>query len=193
MVNIRSINPMVRAVGTMGAVAAVVGGITFAALTSNTVALSPNTLGSATASLEIGSGNGNSCETSNDTKVAGFTDAKLTPGVASDPVEFCLKNTGDVPLDLTTAIPQVAFVDSPISPSDVTLDITCENGGHAHGTLNQFTGGTPLGSLDADATTDCQATAELSASFSGTGKTVNSFDIQFVGTQSAPQQGQSTT
>jgi hypothetical protein len=111
MVSIRSINPMVRAVGTMGAVAAVVGGITFAALTSNTVALSPN-----------------------------------------------------------------------------TLDITCSNTGHAHGTLNQFTGGTPLGSLNAGASTDCQATAELSSSFSGTGKTVNSFDIQFVGTQSTTQE-----
>jgi hypothetical protein len=187
MVSIRSINPMVRAVGTMGAVAAVVGGITFAALTSNTVALSPNTLGSATAALAIGAGNG-SCANSGTGNVAGFTDAKLTPGVVSDPVEFCLKNTGDVPLDLTTAIPQVAFVDSPISPSDVTLDITCSNTGHAHGTLNQFTGGTPLGSLNAGASTDCQATAELSSSFSGTGKTVNSFDIQFVGTQSTTQE-----
>jgi hypothetical protein len=189
MVSIRSINPMVRAVGTMGAVAAVVGGITFAALTSNTVALSPNTLGSATAALEIGAGNGANCGTSNDTKVPGFADAKLTPGVASAPVEFCLKNTGDVPLNLTTAIPQAVFVDSPISPSDVTLDITCANGGHAHGTLSEFTGGTPLGLLGTGVnnSTDCQATAELSSSFSGTGKTVNSFDIEFVGTQSAGQ------
>ncbi|HSX31212.1 MAG TPA: hypothetical protein VLE99_04810 [Candidatus Saccharimonadales bacterium] len=185
MISLRNINPMVRSVGTMGAVAAVVGGITFAGLTSNTVALSPNTLSSATAALQISSRTGDACGDFSSDTVAGFTDVKLTPGVVSDPVDFCLKNNGDVPLDLTTAIPQAALVSSPISPADVTLDITCDNTGHANGTLNEYTGGTPLGSLDAGDTTNCSATAELSSSFSGPGTTVNSFDIDFVGTQSA--------
>jgi len=39
MLKLRHINPMVRAIGTMGAVAALVGGVTFAQQTSNTVML----------------------------------------------------------------------------------------------------------------------------------------------------------
>ena len=185
MISLRNINPMVRAVGTMGAVAALVGGITFASLTSNTVALSPNTLTSATAHLLIGDDNGSSCETAGTANVPGFTDVKMVPGVASNPLAFCLKNDGDVPLDITTAIPQAALVGSPISPADVTLDMTCDNGGSSHGTLNQYTGGTPLGNLGTGDSTDCTATVTLAPSFSGPGTTVNSFDIQFVGTQSA--------
>ena len=176
---------MVRAVGTMGAVAALVGGITFAALTSNTVALSPNTLSAASANLEIAAGKGDSCTDYKTDKVAGFTNVKLTPGVVSDPVLFCLKNTGDVPLDITTAIPQAAFSGSPISPADVTLDITCDSGTPSSaGTLNAYTGGTPLGAtLGIGDATSCSATVELSSGFTGPGTTVNSFDIQFVGTQ----------
>jgi len=187
MISLRSINPMVRAVGTMGAVAALVGGITFASLTSNTVALSPNTLTSATAHLLIGGTNGNGCAGATTGPQAGMT-FKMVPGVTSEPFPFCLKNDGDVPLDITTAIPQAALVGSPISPADVTLDMTCANGGSSHGTLNQYTGGTPLGSIDNGESTDCTATVTLSPSFSGPGTTVNSFDIQFVGTQSAPEE-----
>ncbi|HSX05925.1 MAG TPA: hypothetical protein VLF69_05625 [Candidatus Saccharimonadales bacterium] len=183
MFSIRKINPMVRAVGTMGAVGALVGGITFAALTSNTVALTQNTLTSATAALQIGLGNGGNCTDLSSTSKPGMT-VKLTPGVPSTQYLFCLKNTGDVSLDLTTAIPQAALVGSPIPPADVTLDMTCGSS-NSSGTLDQYTGGTPLGTLAAGATVDCNATAELSSSFTGPGTTVNPFDIQFVGTQSA--------
>lgn len=183
MLDLRHMNPMVRAVGTMGAVGALVGGITFASLTSNTVALSPNTLTSATAALQIGLTNDGSCADASNGPQTGMT-FKLVPGTPSDNFDFCLKNTGDVPLDLTTAIPQAALVGSPIPPADVTLTITCDNPGTATGTLDQFTGGTTLGSLDAGAETDCQATAELSSTYSGTATTVNPFDIDFVGTQS---------
>lgn len=174
---------MVRAVGTMGVVAAIAGGISFAALTSNTVALSPNTLASDTASLQLAAGNGTSCAGATGGPVTGMN-FKLAPGVTSDQFKFCLKNNGDISLNLSVAIPQGALTGSQIPPSDVTLALTCDNGGSSSGTLDQYTGGTPLGALASGASTDCQATATLSASYGGTGgQTVNSFDIDFVGTQ----------
>lgn len=191
MLNLRHMNPMVRAVGTMGAVSALVGGITFAQLTSNTVALSPNTLSTASANLEIGATNTGSCSDASTSNVPGFDltgSTGLVPGVASAPIKFCLKNTGDVKLDLTTMIPQTAFAsDTGIPPSDVTLNITCGNSGTASGTLDHFTTTSPktLGSLSAGVSTDCQATATLNSDFSGaSGASVPSFDIQFVGTES---------
>ncbi len=75
MFTIHKINPMVRAVGTMGAVAALVGGITFANLTSNTVALTPNNLTSATAALQIGP----NCSTLNSSSTPGFAVTSLVP------------------------------------------------------------------------------------------------------------------
>lgn len=183
MVGIRNINPMVRAIGTMGAVAAVVGGITFAALTSNTVALSPNTLSSATANLQIGGTNTGTCSDASNGPVKGMNFV-LTPGVPSNNFLFCLKNTSTVPLAITVGIPQGAFTgDTGISPSAVTLKLRCTNGGTATGTLDQYTGGTPLGNLAANATTDCQAQATLSSSSLVSGQTVPPFDIDFVGTQ----------
>jgi hypothetical protein len=188
MVRFSKISPMVRAIGTMGAVAALVGAVTFAQLTSNTVALSPNTLSTATASLAIGSGT--SCPGGATTgSVPGFNNVKLTPGVTSAQLPFCLENNGDIPLDLTVAIPQSAFTgDTGVPPSAVTLDITCANGGHSSGTLDQYTGGTPLGSLSnagGSNITNCNATATLSSSFTGSGQNVPSFDIDFTGTQSS--------
>ena len=57
MLSLRNINPMVRSIGTMGAVVALVGGVTFANLQSNAVALSPNNISTGTASIQIGKTN----------------------------------------------------------------------------------------------------------------------------------------
>lgn len=190
MMSIRKINPMARAVGTMGAVAAVAGGITFAALTSNTVALSANTLSSATAHLMIGAaGTDNTCTADNATSVSGM-DLKLTPGQKSDDFNFCLKNDGDVPLDLTTSIVAGDLVDSPIPAADVKLDISCDNSGTATGTLADYVS-TPqsLGTLSDGSSTDCTANATLDASYDGAGKTVNPFTLNFVGTQPTTPSG----
>lgn len=183
MISIRKINPMVRAVGTMGAVAAVAGGITFAALTSNTVALSSNTLTSASAHLLIGAaGEGGTCTADNSTSVTGM-DLKLTPGEKSEDFKFCLKNDGDVKLDLTGTIPAADLLDSPIPAGMVTLDVTCGGGGSASGALSSFSAKS-LGSLDADASTDCTANATLAGDYSGDGTSVKPFTLNFVGTQS---------
>jgi hypothetical protein len=154
--------------------------VTFAALTSNTVALSPNTLEVSTATLAIGNTNGDGCATSGAGPVAGFTATNLSPGVESAPVLFCLDNTGDSDLNLAVAIPQ-AFTGT-LDPSQVTLKITCGSGSST-GALTEYTGGTPLGSLDSGTATDCSATATLNAGYSGGagGQTLDAFAINFVG------------
>jgi hypothetical protein len=183
MVQLRKINPMVRAVGTMGAVAAVAGGITFAALTSNSVALSANTLSSATAHLLIGNTKGDNCANAGTTAVQGM-DVKLKPGVKSDDFNFCLKNDGDVPLDLTASVVQADLVDSAIPAGDVTLDIACGDAQGASDTLNKYTGDDMIGTVAAGDSVDCTANATLASDYNGSGTSVKPFTINFVGTQS---------
>ncbi|HSX45383.1 MAG TPA: hypothetical protein VLG27_00070 [Candidatus Saccharimonadia bacterium] len=172
---------MARAVGTMGAIAALVGGVTFAALQSNTVALSPNTLSSATAALAIGAGT--SCPGGNTTSTPGFTNVKLVPGTTSAPVNFCLDNTGDIPLTITAQIP-TNFTGSVIAPNQVTLTLNCPTIGQLSGTLDQYSSPVnfPGSQLPTNSPVNCTATATLNSSFSGSGS-VKSFDIDFVGNQ----------
>jgi hypothetical protein len=65
------------------------------------------------------------------------------------------------------------------------LNIGCDNGGFSTGTLDQYTGGTPLGAVGVGATTACNANVTLSSAFTSTGggESVPSFDIAFTGTE----------
>jgi len=180
MISIRKINPMARAIGTMGAVAALVGGITFAALQSNTVALSSNTLSSATAALQIGSNS----ESYSDTAVAGMT-ATLVPGVPSSPFTFYLKNNGQSDMNITAHVP-TDVSSSTIPASDITLSLDC-GGGPVSFTLDAWHAGSaaiPGNPLTASNTWTCTETATLASSYSGGGgESVTPFDVQFVGNQ----------
>jgi len=179
-------NPIVRAVAVIASVAALATGTTFALLQSNTVHLNPNTLAAATASLEIGAGNGGSCADSDVTDVPGFTDVVLTPGVASAPVLFCLNNTGDVAMDITAKVPVVTPAGGEIDMHNVTLTITCVGDQPVSGPLDQFDGTDVVkANLAADTPVDCSATAELPSNFTGSGN-VPEFSIDFTGTQVAP-------
>ncbi len=187
MLKLSKINPMARAIGTMGAIAALVGGITFAALSSNTVALTNNQLSSATTTLAIADGSvaTTGCAGAGNTAPGmNFTGANaLTPGQTSPAFPFCIKNTGTIPLNLTVSINQNAFNgDTGIQPGDVTLNITCDSGSSS-GTLNQYTGGTPLGAIAAGATDNCNATVQLASTVSTSNASVPAFDISFVGNQ----------
>lgn len=182
MISLRNINPVVRAVGTMGAVAALVGGVTFANLQSNTVALSPNTLSSASAALAIGAGT--SCPQGNTTSTTGLN-TKLVPGQTSAPFGFCLDNTGDIPLHITAQIP-TNFSVSAIAPTDITLTLTCPTIGTLSGTLDQYSSPAafPGPALVQNTPEDCTATATLSAAYSGSGsQSATPFDIVFVGNE----------
>lgn len=183
MRRIRLFNPVVRAIAVIASVAALATGVTFAALQSNTVALSPNTLSAATASLAIGAAS--TCPEGDTTTTPGFTNVKLVPGVQSAPVTFCLDNTGDVDLDMFAQI-TTDFTGSAIPANQVTLNITCGTIGTVSGTLADFAtfqhfATAPLSAADADGV-DCSATATLNSGFSGSGS-VSSFGINFVGNQ----------
>jgi len=173
-------SPIARAIAVIGATAGLVTGVTFAALTSNTVALAPNTLSSASAHLQIGS----VTEVFNDTSVAGMT-ASLRPGVASDPFTFYLRNTGEVDLDVSAHIPG-DFGGSTIPATDVTLTLNC-GGGDVSYTIAQWNAGTAVvpGPVAADGgVLTCTETATLSASYSGQGgQTVTPFNVEFTGTE----------
>ena len=183
MLGLRKINPLVRAIGTVGAIAALVGGVTFALNTSNTVALTPNDLTTATASLGIGAGT--SCPTSN-TSTTGLQDPSLAPG-GSTSVPFCLDNTGGVPLVVSVSIPQDLTTST--AAQDTTLTITCPIEGTLSTTLSNWSNGAsfafpnqlPFSTGNVD---NCTATAALSTSYTGSGgEAIQAFSINFTGTQ----------
>jgi hypothetical protein len=179
------INPLVRAVGTVGAVAALVGGITFAAQTSNTVKLTANTLTAATATLALAGGTCPSTGSVTGTTATGMTFNNLAPGVESSPAfTFCLSNTGSVALDVTMTSPTDLSA-STITPSDVTLNITCGST-TTHTTLDNLSTGAVVDTgLAAGANAQCSATATLSNSFSGNGGNVTPFELDFAGATSS--------
>jgi hypothetical protein len=195
MFSIRKISPMVRAVGTMGAVAALVGGITFAQLSSSPVTLTNDTLDSATASLGIGLST--SCTTSSNTQT-GMDFTNLLPGVASSPFAFCLTNTGGAstgtPLNLTISTPTTDNIGN-IPFGDVTLAVTCGGAGTDDGSAVNFSAtlssinnnptslsGNALSNTPGSNVWTCQATATLANSVTTSGGTVTPFELDFVGT-----------
>jgi len=183
MLHLRNINPMVRAVGTMGAVSALVGGITFANLTSNTVALSPNTLATASAALAIGAGT--TCPTGDTTSTPGFTTATpLVPGGSAVTTNFCLTNTGNIPLLVTASIPTTP---PGTAAGDTTLSINCTTEGNLTSNSQKLSVFTPTAftnALPAGASDNCTASASLSGGYTGAGgETIPSFDIDFIGNQ----------
>jgi len=83
MLNLRTMNPMVRAVGTMGAVSVLVGGITFASLTSNMVALTPSNLivqGVSKSPTSCGTNNSSVNVNNNTTQTSNTGNANATGG-----------------------------------------------------------------------------------------------------------------
>jgi hypothetical protein len=195
MLHLHKINPMVRAIGTMGAVAGLVAGITFAQIPSNTATLTDNTLDSATATLGIGLDA--TCTTPLSTQT-GMDFTNLLPGVASSPFNFCLDNTGGAtagtPLNVTVSTPTTSAGTIPFS--DVTLAITCGVGGvddnsqvNFSTTLNTLNTPTSLSGNALNNSTNnvwtCQATAKLNSSVTTSGGVVTPFELDFVGTSAS--------
>lgn len=183
MFKLHKINPMARAIGTMGAVVALAGGITYAAMQSNTVALSPNNLVTATAALAIG--NGTTCPGGDTTSTTGFTNAnKLVPGGPAVTKAFCLDNTGDIPLTVSVSIPTL-----PTGPAATatTLSMSCTTEGTLTNntqTLASFATTAFVVALPAGTQDNCTASATLSNSYSGSGnEAIPAFDLNFVGNQ----------
>lgn len=187
MLHITKINPMVRAIGTVGAVAALVGGITFAQMQSNAVALSPNDVTTGTAHLQIAAdATGCSDAAYGDGPVAGFNVAGLTSDSSTDPtpINFCIKNNGAVPLTILGSIPQNVETGNTAS-GFVTLDVSCTSLGDNTGSLNTwYAAGETFGTLGVGDTDACTASLSLNSGYSGSGgETVPTFDISFIGDQ----------
>lgn len=198
MLSLRNINPMVRAVGTMGAIAAIVGGVTFAAnLDQTTVKLTNNSLTSATASLAI-AGDDTCAPASLTTSVQGMNFNNLLPGIPSAQFPFCLDNTGNTPLSVTVSTP-TSFSGSTIASKDVTLDFTCGVGGATTGavdvsaTLKTLGNPVAFGSNPLNNGTNniysCNVTATLDSSVTQSNASVTPFELDFTGTSG----GASTT
>src|SRR5262249_19629861 len=93
------INPLARAVGIFGAVAALAAGVTFAALQSSAT-LTDSSIDTGNADIQVYNFSDNQWESS----APGFTITNLVPGTGSDQ-NFYLRNTGSVDYDLTATIP----------------------------------------------------------------------------------------
>lgn len=105
MLGVHKLSPTLRAVGVMSAVAVVAGGVTFAALTSNTAVLADSTIDSATASLKVWDG------TTWNTTAPGFHITHLVPGTGVDEPLY-LNNDGDVNMTVAAHVPTL-----PAAPS----------------------------------------------------------------------------
>lgn len=180
MVNIRKMSPMVRSIGTMGVVAGLVGAVTFANLTSNAVAFGPNDVQTATASLAIET-TGCSSE-STGTLIPGFSVTGLVPGGAGSSINFCLANTGDVPMAITGSIPQ--NLTASVAALHTNLSINCPGLGTLSANLNSWGPGTFTNPLAAGNTTNCTATVLLDSGYTGSGgESIPTFGVYFNGTQ----------
>lgn len=177
MLSIHKINPMARAIGTMGAIMALVGGVTYAALQTNSVALADNELTSGTPLLQISNGNGfgNS---------ATGLHAALTPGQPT-PYTFYLQNNGSSPMTVTASIAAGVFSGSQIPASDVTMTLNCGSGDVTY-TLDQWSGGAaaiPGTVAGGGSYATCTETVTLDSSYSPSGQVLNYYSIDFVGNE----------
>src|ERR1700753_3662972 len=101
MLKFSKINPLARAIGTVGVVTGLVGAVTFANFTSNAVALGPDDVTTGSAVLEIGDAG---CGGLNTTSTPGFTNVNNFSVTNPASVTFCLDNTGSVPLAITGTV-----------------------------------------------------------------------------------------
>jgi hypothetical protein len=177
---------LTRGIGAIAATAVLVTGVSFAALTSNTVTLSDNSFSTDTATLLISNGGA-----FNDTSVQGFDAGKLAPGQTSDTANFQLENTGDVALAIT------AIADNINNPSGIdgnqeTIHVLRTDGGATGAnsedvTLATLAGGNvglPGGPVAANTTASYTVSLSLDSGFTGPQGATLSFDTVFTGSQS---------
>src|SRR3990167_5979046 len=162
MVNIRTINPVSSATAIIGAVAALVAGVTFAQLTS-TATLTDNTISSASADLQVSTNNVDFGPSK-----PGFDFINLVPGGSAQPDPgklFQLKDNGTADLTL-----KVSISSSPSNPNSVDFTKTFLRIARSGGATQDFslqslitangTGGVSMtDSLLAGATEDYRAQA----------------------------------
>ena len=121
MLSLRKINPMLRATGVIGAVAALVTGITFAAL-SNQATLADTTVNTANAGLNIW----DSTSSTYGPTAPGFTITGLIPGTGITDNVY-LQNSGGVSEAITATVPTLPSATGFSGWNNATISITAEN------------------------------------------------------------------
>jgi hypothetical protein len=192
MLHLHKINPMVRAIGTMGAVAGLVAGITFAqTLNSNQVKLTNDTISTPSLGLAVAPATAGVCPLVGDASWTTSMQGMQIKNLNSTPATytFCLQNNSDSGSgpEAVTMTSAAAITSTGIAPTDVTLKVSCNGGTAVGGTLDTFSptdtfvvdGAFAQGTVDT-----CTATATLNPLYSGMGGSVNPFELDFVGTQS---------
>ena len=121
-----SISPVVRAILVIGAVAALVTGVTFAALESEAT-LTQNTIAGEDA-LQVNNdpeGNATFSQTEQ-----GFNFINIVPGVASSQTEnFELRNTSTTTVDVNVQIPTPPTLPAGVTGEDITFTFEAVGGG----------------------------------------------------------------
>jgi predicted ribosomally synthesized peptide with SipW-like signal peptide len=184
------LNPVVRATGIIGATAALVTGVTFAALSSSAT-LTNNTIATGTAGLQVSSDGGTTFSNLED----GFAFTGIVPGLtASGDKNFQLKNTGSTDLTVSakldgapawTTDPVLASVDN----TKVNVEFACTDTSATPYGVTTTVAALVLGNValtgDTLAVGDtATCTVEVSmdaAAFSGSSATSDQFDIVFTG------------
>lgn len=190
MRSIIKVNPVFRAVGVIGAVAALVTGITFAALNSQAT-LTNSTIDTATANLKLWDGD------SFESSAPGFTITNLIPGTGSGNLPFYFQNSGGVGLNLTAHVPAAPTASgfSGWNNLKVTFHNDFTDSTTSTNMQDLLDGNVPLsgGALSAGAqgnsgapNTEGNFTAKFDitpAAVTGSSASVGAFNIDFAGTQ----------
>ena len=190
MQSIRSISPVVRAVGVIGAVAILVTSITYAALQSQ-VTLTNNTIASASTDLQINNTDNGGTFVDTDT---GFAFTGAVPGGAESSVgNFQLKNNGTADMNITVKVPTLpTWTVSPAGPVDnskVTVKLSCTDANETYTVtksltdLNAAAVTFATGSLAAGDTATCTAKIAMAVdAFTGESANASNFTFEFTGT-----------
>lgn len=194
MLSFRNINPLVRSIGTVGAVAALVGGVTFASGTggTNVVSLTGDDITTTGSWLTVATPqNADTSPTcvgatpSTTGEITGLNFTGLDVGATSDPYYFCIGNehTSPFPVNIGVSTEPVGTIPT----SDVTLNVACGAGDTktaASSTMDQMSVASPIiidNSLASGSMDLCSITATINPDYNGPGGDVGTFKLDLQG------------
>lgn len=187
MRSIAFINPVVRATIVIGAVAALVTGVTFAALQSS-VTYTDSQFTTASASLKIWDGD------SYEDTTTGFNFTNVVPGVETAATTFWLKNVGGVPL-VVESLGNTPTLSNISDQTKVKFSFKNLTDGPVEApvvyTLAQLTDSTPDPLPDGEMDPNDEEQYEIKVlvetdAVSGSSASMTDLDLTFTGTQPEP-------